>query len=337
MNLGEELAFRYSVREPIHGLRHYPNKVVSGSYLAVAVVGGGVATGSLREAQARLEATGGALASTDDTLLAGLTREDLLGDMFYAGLRELSSALEHAVPEQMFVTPENPGEAVSAVKALQKAAAQGQRIYHVTPANQDTALADLGHSAQTLNDIRSALAMGREVIVHTDPIEVSGWHGSGYVIFDPQVGDGAWRIEGGASGSWIYALIGAFFSAVLDGLLAKYRSPTSMFGPRDEITFSRVVNFAAKALTVLGFAYATFSTVASDELGTDQKVITILANLGAAIGIMKATSWIMASALVFPVSVLVAAVVAVAIAAITLAILTVLVASKGNRDRYAFG
>ena len=37
-----------------------------------------------------------------------------------------ASALEHAIPEQMFVTPENPGEAVSAVKALQKAAAQGQ-------------------------------------------------------------------------------------------------------------------------------------------------------------------------------------------------------------------
>ena len=32
-------------------------------------------------------------------------------------LGALSSALEHAVPEQMFVTPENPGEAVSAVKA----------------------------------------------------------------------------------------------------------------------------------------------------------------------------------------------------------------------------
>jgi hypothetical protein len=33
-----------------------------------------------------------------------------------AGL--LSSTLEHAVPEQMFVNAQNPGEAISAVKAL---------------------------------------------------------------------------------------------------------------------------------------------------------------------------------------------------------------------------
>ena len=52
----------------------------------------------------------------------------------------LSSALEHAVPEQMFVTEENPGEAVSAVKALAKANAQGQRIYHITQANQGATL-----------------------------------------------------------------------------------------------------------------------------------------------------------------------------------------------------
>ncbi len=56
---------------------------------------------------------------------------------FVMQLGVLSSALEHAIPEQMFVTPENPGEAVSAVKALSKAAAAGQRTYHITPANHD--------------------------------------------------------------------------------------------------------------------------------------------------------------------------------------------------------
>ena len=38
----------------------------------------------------------------------------------------LSSALEHAVPEQLFVNEQNPGEAISAVKALQKASAVRQ-------------------------------------------------------------------------------------------------------------------------------------------------------------------------------------------------------------------
>lgn len=54
----------------------------------------------------------------------------------------LSSALEHAVPEQMFNDPNSAvkPEAVSAVKALQKAAKQGQRIYHLTAANKASAL-----------------------------------------------------------------------------------------------------------------------------------------------------------------------------------------------------
>jgi hypothetical protein len=45
----------------------------------------------------------------------------------------LSSALEHAVPQQTFaLDPDNPPDAVSAVEALSKANAKGQRIYHLT-------------------------------------------------------------------------------------------------------------------------------------------------------------------------------------------------------------
>lgn len=47
----------------------------------------------------------------------------------------LSSALEHATPEQMFSTDDQPADAISAVKALSKANAQGQRIYRLTGAN----------------------------------------------------------------------------------------------------------------------------------------------------------------------------------------------------------
>jgi hypothetical protein len=122
------------------------------------------------------------------------------GKNFSFQLGALSSALEHAVPEQMFVTPENPGEAVSAVKALQKAAQQGQRIYHITQANQATALPNIRQSSLVMSEIRQALAVGKEVIVHTDPINVPGWTGAGYVITDPDMGDGAWKIGGGANG-----------------------------------------------------------------------------------------------------------------------------------------
>ena len=281
MQLGEDLDFVYTLTNPIYGTLSYPGKVVAGSYLSVAVIGGSVAPKRLSDVKARLTNTQGILTTQDQAQLAALNREDILGDMFYAGtlgyfaesqglaymmtlqqkaymqqlpsggtygyvpkvdyfwglpngirtgsvvmdldalnitaqtddgtnkfnlvfqLGALSSALEHAIPEQMFVTPENPGEAVSAVKALAKAAQQGQRIYHITQANLATALADIRQDSGTIQEIRDAVVTGKEVITHTDPISVSGWSGAGYVVFDPVKGDGAWRIGGGFNGSEI--------------------------------------------------------------------------------------------------------------------------------------
>ena len=58
----------------------------------------------------------------------------------------LSSALEHAVPEQMFATdPQNPPQAISAGKALALANAGGQRICQITPANQAATLPNTRH------------------------------------------------------------------------------------------------------------------------------------------------------------------------------------------------
>ena len=98
----------------------------------------------------------------------------------------------------MFTTdPLNPADAVSAVKALSKASAAGQRIYHITQANQATALPNIHHDPDTMAEINTALSVGKEVITHTDSISVPGWTGAGYIIFDPQTGDGAYKIAGG--------------------------------------------------------------------------------------------------------------------------------------------
>jgi hypothetical protein len=53
------------------------------------------------------------------------------------------SAMEHLVPEQMFSTEYNPDQAISAVKALQIAAAEGQEIWNITSANVDVAVNNL--------------------------------------------------------------------------------------------------------------------------------------------------------------------------------------------------
>jgi hypothetical protein len=129
----------------------------------------------------------------------------------------LSSALEHAVPEQMFVNEQNPGEAISAVKALQKANAAGQRIYHITQANQATILTNIHHHPDTMAEIKNALNAGKEVITHTDAVSVPGWSGAGYIITDTVTGDGAYKISGGGNG-------GTFIVGELYGFAIGYTS-----------------------------------------------------------------------------------------------------------------
>jgi hypothetical protein len=97
----------------------------------------------------------------------------------------LSSALEHAVPEQMFADPDdslNPPDSISAVKALSKASAAGQRIYHLTQANQASTLPNIHHDSQTIDEIRATLSVGKEVMTHTDAVTVPGWSGAGYIL-----------------------------------------------------------------------------------------------------------------------------------------------------------
>ena len=123
----------------------------------------------------------------------------------------LSSALEHITPEQMFA-PTDPTQpkpdAISAVKALQKASAAGQKIYQVNQANMGQILPLLGHDQTTLNEIRTALNAGKDVTTHTSAVSIpGGWSGFGYIITDPMVGDGVYKISGGLNGGFIVAFI----------------------------------------------------------------------------------------------------------------------------------
>ncbi|MGX2040623.1 hypothetical protein ACWJKU_10895 [Methylocaldum sp. MU1018] len=99
------------------------------------------------------------------------------------------------------------------MKALQKANAQGQRIYHLTPANQATTLPNIHQNSLVMAEIRDALNAGKEVITHTDPVSVPGWSGAGYILFDPETGDGAFKIGGGQNGGY-YVIQGINLAAI---------------------------------------------------------------------------------------------------------------------------
>lgn len=112
------------------------------------------------------------------------------------------SAYEYRVPEKFWTNEQNPGEGVSAVKALAKAAAAGQKIYTLTAQNAAMVYRLQVDDAIRM-EIQNALNAGRTVTVHEAPIAVSGWTGTGYIIDDPATGAGAYKISGGANGGWI--------------------------------------------------------------------------------------------------------------------------------------
>jgi hypothetical protein len=113
-----------------------------------------------------------------------------------------ASALEHAVPEQMFSTPDSPAEGISAVKALQLANSQGIPIHTVNRGNINTILPQLELDHDVISDIVNAVNAGKEVTVSKTNIDFHGWNGCGYIIVDPDTGAGMYMISGGLNGGF---------------------------------------------------------------------------------------------------------------------------------------
>lgn len=84
------------------------------------------------------------------------------------------SANEHLIPEQMFSTSTQQSIGISAVKALQIAASQGQKIYVITQANIANVLPQLQHKAAIGDDIVNAVNAGNVVTISQNDINYSG-------------------------------------------------------------------------------------------------------------------------------------------------------------------
>lgn len=138
------------------------------------------------------------------------------------------SVLEASVPEQFFTDPAatTKPEGVSTVKALATAASQGQKIFTITQANIATALPQLQHSTSIIDEIRNAVAAGKEVTISERQVTVAGWTGAGYAIVDPATGAGAYLIEGGANGG--YTGLGGLSIGLLGGISAVVAGPLIM-------------------------------------------------------------------------------------------------------------
>ena len=144
---------------------------------------------------------------------------------------QYSSAMEHAVPEQFWVdksqcrytdeqgqiknpTQQDCAQAVSAVKAIAIAQAQGQKIYTINQSNAATALPKLPVGGTVGQEIQSAVQAGKEVTVHEKPISAHGFTGYGYTITDPETGAGAYLIEGKGNGGWLLIVFAIALMAI---------------------------------------------------------------------------------------------------------------------------
>lgn len=129
----------------------------------------------------------------------------------------VSSYLENLVPEKMLDDGTNNPQGISAVKALGIAGQQGQKIYTLTNSNQFL-LSEIAIDDEARAEINSAIASGKDVIVHEKPVSVVGWTGSGYIITDPVTGSGAYKISGGENGGYVSDEMAVYFSFIGFGI-----------------------------------------------------------------------------------------------------------------------
>jgi len=113
----------------------------------------------------------------------------------------IGSSLEYQVLEQLFARDTN-AEGFSAVKAIQLANEQGQKIYTITKDNYETIIPQLQLAPDAIADIRGAAMAGLTVTTHQKRISVNGYTGEGYIILNER-GTGSYMINGGLYGGLI--------------------------------------------------------------------------------------------------------------------------------------
>ena len=106
-----------------------------------------------------------------------------------------SSALEHS----MFGTIIGV-EAISTIKALEIANAQGIPVHKIDAENVATKLALLQVGNEIEADIINAVNAGKVITISERKVQLNNWNGIGYIILDPTTGAGAYMISSRISG-----------------------------------------------------------------------------------------------------------------------------------------
>jgi len=106
-----------------------------------------------------------------------------------------TSYFEHAIWESF-----SGIDSISTVKLLQLANEAGLPIYNINSANIDAVLPTLNQSQRVKDDIRNSVAAGQEVTIPKSYITRNEWTGTGYMVRNPNTGEGAYMISSGLYG-----------------------------------------------------------------------------------------------------------------------------------------
>ena len=107
----------------------------------------------------------------------------------------ISSLYESTVWEE--ITGE---ESVSTISILAKASEEDIDILLISGANLDTEIEKLNTDEATKQEVINAVNSGKIVTIPAENITMGDWHGTGYIVMNPETGAGAYKISGGLNG-----------------------------------------------------------------------------------------------------------------------------------------
>ena len=231
---------------------------------------------------------------------------------------------ENLIPEQLFDDPkttEKEAQGISAVKALQIAAQQGQTIYTVTKANYAEILPKLNHSTDVMTDVRNAINAGKEVTISQTQVHAFGWSGTGYIVLDPESGVGGYLIGGGADGGWsetdsvnLLTTLALAFHDVLN------IAPEYTWYISETLERMNFIRNIANWLGAAAFGVSTYYTVTDESLNINSKIGRILSSFLAGVAIAYIGAALVGTGLI---GLVIVAAIAVTLAYLTLIINTV--------------
>jgi hypothetical protein len=179
------------------------------------------------------------------------------------------SAMEHLVTEMMFSTEHKPALGISAVKAIQLAAAEGQKIWTITQTNLNTALAAINLPSDIETDIRNSVNAGMEVTAHEAAVDFYGSSQVGYIVIDPETGAGGYLIGGGENeGLTLFVNNSNGFLAWFSVLAAFGKSTGTLFPVAAWVAVATlaiaaldIINYCSKEVNSLIFSMFLFMVV----------------------------------------------------------------------------